>query len=138
MIGLASIGITYAPAIAEIELNVRDMAQVDTSRLESPVKPESEATNPAIEGVGSYYDYILPSGWSSVGHRVCATRDFPRYSYLRVTNIENGQSVICYVTDFGPDPDIHPDRIVDLSSEAFGLIADLKLGLINIKAELIN
>ena len=89
-------------------------------------------------GVASYYDYVLPSGWSSKGHFVCATRDFIRYSYVKVTNIDTGQEVICKVTDYGPDESIHPDRIIDLSSTAFKTLAPLKLGVINVKVKQLN
>jgi len=89
-------------------------------------------------GVASYYDYILPSGWSSKGHFVCATRDFIRYSYVKVINIDTGQEVICKVTDYGPDESIHPDRIIDLSSTAFKTLAPLKLGVINVKVKQLN
>jgi rare lipoprotein A (peptidoglycan hydrolase) len=59
----------------------------------------------------------------------CASRDFPRYSYLIVTNLDNGKSVRCFVNDYIE----HPDRHVDLSSHAFKQIANLKLGLIQVK-----
>lgn len=88
-----------------------------------------------IFGVGSFYDYTLKSGWSSVGHFVCATRDFERYSMIKVTNIDNGKVVICKKTDYGPDESIHPDRIIDLSSTAFKELAPLSVGLINVKIE---
>jgi len=97
--------------------------QVITEKKELPVTQS---------GVASYYDYVLDSGWSSVGHRVCATRDWKRYSYIRVTNIDNGKYVICRVTDYGPDASIFPERIVDLSSYSFSQIADLKLGTVNV------
>ena len=84
-------------------------------------------------GKASWYDYVLPSGWSSKGHRVCATRDFPRYSTIKVINLSNGKSVECLVTDFGPDEEIHPDRIVDMSSFAFSQIADVNKGIINVQ-----
>ena len=89
-------------------------------------------------GVASYYDYVLPSGWSSKGHFVCATRDFIRHSYVKVINIDTGQEVICKVTDYGPDESIHPDRIIDLSSTAFKTLAPLKLGVINVKVKQLN
>jgi len=85
-----------------------------------------------VSGGASYYDYVLDDGWSSVGHLVCATRDWERYSYIEVTNIDNGKSVVCRVTDYGPDASVFPERIVDLSSYAFSQIADLKLGVIDV------
>jgi rare lipoprotein A (peptidoglycan hydrolase) len=42
------------------------------------------------------------------------------------------------VTDFGPNKSIFPERIVDLSSEAFSRIAPLSLGVINVMVESVN
>lgn len=85
-----------------------------------------------LQGKASYYDYVLDSGWSSKGHRVCATRDWKRGTYVEVTNVVNGKKVICKVTDYGPEYARHPDRIVDLSSYAFSQLADLKAGIIQV------
>lgn len=103
-------------------------------KLPIPTKPTQAEVKPtqAIQpkpGKASFYDYILPSGWSSKGHRVCASRDHKRGVIIRVTNVKNGKQVDCLVTDYGPDKKIFPDRVVDLSSHAFAKIADPKLGL---------
>lgn len=97
-----------------------------------PISKDIKIKDTQIQGKASYYDYTLPSGWSSINHLVCASRDFKRYSFIKVTNIDNGKSVICKVTDFGPDKSVFPDRVVDLSSYAFGLIADKRLGVIQV------
>jgi len=91
---------------------------------------EMESIPLKLAGEASYYDYVLNSGWSSVGHYVCATRDFERYSYVLVTNLDNGKTVECKITDFGPSFDIFPERIIDLSSASFSAIADLRLGVL--------
>ena len=80
----------------------------------------------ADTGKSSWYDYTLDSGWSSVGHYVCASRDFERYSMLRVVNMENGKSTGCLVTDYVENPDV----IIDLSSTAFADLAPLSQGII--------
>jgi len=138
ILGLGWIGIVHSAAITEIEYYSQTMVQVTIPDKKTPETPKFEATESAISGVGSYYDYVLASGWSSKGHNVCATRDFPRYEMLKVTNVDNGKSVVCKITDYGPDASIHPDRVVDLSSYAFSQIADLRLGVINVKIELIT
>lgn len=89
----------------------------------------------AIEGVASYYDYTLASGWSSKGHYVAASRDFERYSFVRVTNLENGKSVDVKITDYGPDESIYPERIIDLSSTAFSQIASLWAGVVEVRVD---
>jgi len=96
-----------------------------------------ENKNKVEYGIASYYDYTI-GDWSSVGHYVCATRDFIRYSYVRATNVANGKTVEVCVTDYGPDESIHPDRIIDLSSTAFNTISSTKLGLVDVKVEQLN
>jgi len=111
-----------------IEMSVRKLPLPDVvfDELSAP---------PSVTGIASWYDYTLKNGWSSKGHLVCAARDWPRYTYLKVVNLANGRSVICKITDFGPDKRIHPDRIVDLSSSAYVAISDLKTGIIEVKVE---
>ena len=89
--------------------------------------------NSKIIGVGSFYDYVLDNGWSSVGHHVCATRNFIRYRNVKVTNLDNGKITRCAVTDYGPEEAVHPDRFIDLSSTAFMALSPsgtLKEGLL--------
>ena len=79
-----------------------------------------------LEGRASWYDYVLASGWSSKGHFVCATRDFERYSMVRVTNSDTDKSIECKVTDWVENPDV----IIDLSSTAFDALLPLHRGII--------
>ena len=87
------------------------------------------------KGKASYYDYLLPSGWSSKGHRVCASRNFERGTTIRVTNLDNKKEVDCLVTDYGPDGHLFPERVVDLSSYSFSQIAETKQGVINVSVK---
>jgi len=103
--------------------------EVKQPEVQDPVKEMDS-------GIASYYDYTLKSGWSSVGHLVCASRDYPRKSYLRV--YYKDRFVVCKVTDYGPDKKIHPDRIIDLSSSAFSVLASTKLGVIPVRVERIQ
>lgn len=82
------------------------------------------------QGKASFYDYRLKSGWTSLGKLVCATRDFSRGTMMLVKNLDNGKTVVCKVTDYGPNKQAHPDRIVDLSSTAFAVIGDLRMGIL--------
>lgn len=102
-------------------------------------------------GIASYYDYRLDgekigNEWSK-SHDTCATKGWNRYGKVRVTNLDNAKSVICYVNDNGPrdceyrykykldKPGECIERDIDLSSHAFKQIADTKLGLINVMIE---
>ena len=97
-----------------------------------------EPTERVLFGDASYYDYVLDSGWSSKGHFVAAVRDFPRYSYVLTTNLDNNKTVCTFITDFGPSFEIFPERIIDLSSTAFAEIADTKLGVIPVSVKTVE
>jgi len=62
----------------------------------------------------------------------CASLDFARGKYLRVTNRANGKSVIVQVNDSGP---YGKGRIIDLNKKAFQKIGDIGAGVINVKVE---
>lgn len=64
-----------------------------------------------------------------------AHRRIPFNSTIKVTNRDNGKSVVVRVNDRGPTK---RERIVDLSYAAFKKIADPDLGLISVEIEIIR
>lgn len=76
------------------------------------------------EGGASYHDYSDP--------RTCAHRSLPKGTALRVTNLANGQRTTCVVNDRGPYVE---GRIIDLSTAAFGEIANVSDGVIRVAIE---
>jgi hypothetical protein len=58
----------------------------------------------------------------------CASRVYPRGSYLQVTNKYNGRVVVCRVNDYGPEA--WTGRILDLSRGSFRQVDDLGRGVI--------
>jgi len=61
----------------------------------------------------------------------CASNHFKLGTRLKITNIENGKSVVVRVNDTGA----FKDKNIDLSEGAFKKIADLKKGRIEIKVK---
>ncbi|WP_455474790.1 septal ring lytic transglycosylase RlpA family protein [Bartonella sp. B30(2025)] len=59
----------------------------------------------------------------------------PLPSYARVTNLENGASLIVRVNDRGP---FMKDRIIDLSKQAATILGYVNLGVTNVKVEYIS
>lgn len=95
----------------------------------TPARPQTAINSQ--KGVASWYDYSLNGiEWSKI-HRTCASRDLKRYTMARVTNIETGAAVECFVNDYIE----HPERDIDLSSYAFKQIAPLSQGLVKVKIE---
>lgn len=66
----------------------------------------------------------------------CASWEYPLGTVLKVTNLENGKSVIVRVVDRGPAKRL--GRIIDLTKYAFSRIANLKQGLIKVKIETVK
>jgi len=62
--------------------------------------------------------------------------DVPFNQKIKVTNLENGMSVIVRINDRGPHRRlVRQGRIIDLSKQAFLTIASLGKGLIDIQLE---
>jgi D-alanyl-D-alanine endopeptidase (penicillin-binding protein 7) len=85
--------------------------------------------NPEILAVGraSWYAYK--------GGDYAASPDFPKGSRLRVFNTKNGKFVDVEINDYGPDRNLHPDRVIDLDKLAFRQIAPLRAGLVDVQIE---
>lgn len=76
-------------------------------------------------GVASWYTHA--------GTMACASRMFPRGTWLRVTNRENGKRVFVQVNDFGPMRGT--GKMIDLDKVAFEKLAPLGKGVIEVKVE---
>lgn len=85
------------------------------------------------------YPHVMTSGKASwyayKGGNFAASPDFPKGSKLRVYNKENGKFVDVIINDFGPERNLHPDRVIDLDKVAFGRIASLGEGIIDVYVE---
>ncbi|MCX6745379.1 MAG: septal ring lytic transglycosylase RlpA family protein [Candidatus Parcubacteria bacterium] len=80
------------------------------------------------EGTASWYKYK--------GCNCAASPDYPKGTKLKVTNIDNGKSVVVKINDWGPDRSVHPNRVIDLDITAFKQIAKKSAGLCKVKVEL--
>ena len=64
--------------------------------------------------------------------------DVPFNQLVKVTNVENGRSIVVRVNDRGPHKRfVQKGRIIDLSKQAFSTIASLEEGLIRIRLEIL-
>ena len=64
-----------------------------------------------------------------------AHRTLPFGTVLRITNLQNGLSVIVRINDRGP---FHPDRVIDISKSAAEEIDLIKYGVADIEAEILE
>ncbi|MDP2838327.1 MAG: RlpA-like double-psi beta-barrel domain-containing protein [Candidatus Moranbacteria bacterium] len=72
------------------------------------------------------------SWYAWTGTMAAANPWLPKGSYVKVTNTENGKSVIVVINDRGP---FVPGRIIDLDKVAFAKIASVGAGVIYVKME---
>jgi len=70
-------------------------------------------------GKASYY----AKSWGALN----ASRIIPRGGYAKVTNLENGESIVVKINDYGPQS---LDRVIDMDYFSFSKIADLARGII--------
>lgn len=68
-------------------------------------------------------------------HLSAAHPTFPLPSYARVTNLENGDSVIVRVNDRGP---FHPGRIIDLSNKAAEMLEVQHKGTAKVRVQYVG
>ena len=115
-------------------LNCQENFSKSTIRCEIPFNFARLAvfSNPNVLTVGKASWYSYKKG------DFTASPDFPKGSKLRVSNLENGKSVVVVVNDFGPERKLHPDRVVDLEKTAFKKIAGAKQGIINVRVDLLS
>lgn len=87
-------------------------------------------------GMASYYGNEFQSRKTASGERfdqarpTAAHRTLPFGTRLKVTNTQNGRSVVVRVNDRGP---FARGRIIDLSSSAFKSIASLNAGVVPVR-----
>ena len=84
------------------------------------------------EAVGRASWYVHPKYRKEL---MAASTQFSRGAKVKVTNLDNGKEVIVTIKDWGPDPAVHPDRVIDLGKEAFKKIASTKAGVIDVRVE---
>jgi rare lipoprotein A len=92
-------------------------------------------------GLASYYGTDFHGKRTASGEifdqwkLTCAHRELPFGTRLKVTNVENGRSVVVRVNDRGPWV---AGRIVDLSFAAARRIEMVKAGVVKVKLEIVK
>ena len=84
----------------------------------------ASSTGQSELGQATWYQSPTPEG--------CAHKTIPLGTIVTVVNVENGKSVTCKVADRGPYAE---GKIIDLSSEAFSVIAPLSEGVVDVRVE---
>jgi len=104
---------------------------------------EADPSSVIIRGQASWYSQTDPGILLTTANMenfddsalTCAIWDLPFNTMLKVTNLENGRSVIVRVNDRGPAKRLN--RAIDLTKQAFSKIADIEKGLATVSVEII-
>ena len=141
LVGLATISVgsmAYAITLNKptVSVNVHSTApggvtlQGTPAPAPPPVTVSSSRSLAAQHGRGSWYALGLPAPDSLT----CASRTFPRGTYLKVTDLDNGNVVVCLVNDYGPAA--WTGRVIDLSRGSFRQVDNLGKGTIPVDIHL--
>ncbi len=132
-----------APMIAAIAL----LALAGCSSSRETGLAGSDDHYPAIdvlhseEGVASYYHRKFQGRRTASGERfdntalTAAHRDFPFGTWVRVTAVETGKSVIVRINDRGP---YKRTRLIDLSQEAARHLDMMRAGLLTVRVDVLD
>lgn len=118
-------------------------SSVQPTAPSTPPTQTSSADRPAYveTGKASFYANVHQLKKTASGeiydHKLstAAHKKLPFGTKIRVTNLENGKTVVVKINDRGP---FVKGRILDLSKSAFSSIASQSAGIINVKIEVIE
>lgn len=120
------------------------LRQLDSTRIVSPPDPPSQtaAAVPApINGWASWYGPGFHSAYSASGEvfnpqaMTAAHLTLPFGTQVRVTNLENGRSVVVRINDRGP---YLPGRILDVSEAAAIALGMIQTGVAPIRLDILQ
>jgi rare lipoprotein A len=103
--------------------------------------PNSSASGHSDTGQASYYGNEFHGRKTANGERfdqgklTAAHRSLPFGTRVKVTNTQNGKTVVVRVNDRGP---FVKGRIIDLSSSAFKSIASLNAGVVPVRIQVMD
>lgn len=107
----------------------------------TPKSGGSVSSGHSESGMASYYGNEFHGRKTANGERfdqgklTAAHRTMPFGTRVRVTNTQNGKSVVVRINDRGP---FAKGRVIDLSSSAFKSIAYLGAGVVPVRVQVID
>ncbi len=133
---IVGLGAAQGPNISEAK-----PAPVSSVHATSVVRPQVVKTKPYQIGTASWYGETFQGKPTASGEpyemydMTAAHLRLPMGSYVRVTNLRNGKSVVVRVNDRGP---VVPGRIIDLSYGAAQALQFRHRGLQRVRLDLVN
>ena len=133
---VVSLGAAQGPNISEAKA-----APLSSSRMSPEVRPQVVKTMPYQVGTASWYGEIFDGKPTASGEpynmydMTAAHLKLPMGSFVKVTNLRNGRSVVVRVNDRGP---VVPGRIIDLSYGAAQAIQMRGRGIQRVRLDVIE
>lgn len=125
--------------------------ETGNTRIENipPASDESKRVEPenpspvlaSVEGIASYYAHKFNGRQTASGEiydmygLTAAHPTYPMETIMRVTNLNNGRSVVIRINDRMPK---HPDRIIDLSYGSAMKLDMLNSGLAKVRLDILK
>lgn len=133
---IVGLGAAQGPNISEAK-----QAPSSSVRVTPVVRPQVTKTKPYQVGTASWYGETFQGKPTASGEpyemydMTAAHLKLPMGSYVKVTNLRNGKSVVVRVNDRGP---VVPGRIIDLSYGAAQALQFKHRGLQRVRLDLVN
>ena len=133
---IVGLGAAQGPNISEAK-----PAPVSSVQATPVVRPQVAKTKPYQIGTASWYGEYFDGKPTASGEpydmydMTAAHLTLPLGSYVKVTNLRNGKSVVVRVNDRGP---VVPGRIIDLSYGAAQALQFKRRGLQRVRLDLVN
>jgi rare lipoprotein A len=135
-VAVASLGAAQGPNISEAT-----PAPYSSVQIRPLFRNQANKTKPYQVGTASWYGQIFEGKPTASGEpydmygMTAAHLTLPMGSYVKVTNLHNGRSVVVRVNDRGP---IVPGRIIDLSYGAAQALEFRQKGLQRVRLDVIS
>jgi hypothetical protein len=107
---------------AQVNAYIRAAQAQSKARRAQLSAAQAAAQTPSQIGAASWYAL----GLAAPDALTCASRTFPRGTYLRVQDLRNGHQVVCLVDDYGPVAST--GRVLDLSRGSYSSLEGLGSG----------
>jgi rare lipoprotein A len=131
---IASLGAAQGP-------NISEATPAPTSSVQKKPEVRNQAGKPYQVGTASWYGQNFHGKETASGERynmydmTAAHLSLPMGSYVRVTNLRNGRSVVVRINDRGP---IVPGRIIDVSYGAAQALQFRAKGLQRVRLDVVS
>jgi rare lipoprotein A len=136
LVGTAASAQTSAPASSPTAMPAASAPAAAAPAAAAPTTTGSDA----MEGLAAHYSNRLEGRKTASGQifrqskLTAAHQTLPFGTKVKVTNTNNGRSVVVVINDRGPT---QAGRVIDLTRAAAGKLAMLRAGLVPVKLEIV-